>query len=204
MSSADCFGIRSEKFFQRLRISSGNYMDSSGSLEVSFTSPEVLPKMCQMIERVRIDPLLHCIGPLLVRDCHVSNWPSDYSRKSLDHLSHCWSCADQGVHALRRRTGISQQGYGYTGYVFRADEWNDGSILTPGEEGGALLGDAPDDKSAHVFVVGRRLEMNSSNLRPIEDAIRQPMLQIAEAGCMLRITKRSITRRTLKLRIVHH
>jgi hypothetical protein len=90
------------------------------------------------------------------------------------------------------------------GYIFGADEWNDGRILAPGQEDSALLSDAPADKSAHVFVVGRRLEMNSAYLRPVEDAIGQPMLQIAEAGSVLQIAKSRIVRRTLKLRIVHH
>ena len=46
--------------------------------------------------------------------------------------------------------------------------------------------------------------MNSAYLRPVEDAIGQPMLQIAEAGSVLRIAKSRIVRRTLKLGIVHH
>jgi hypothetical protein len=184
LPSADCFGIRPEKFFQRLRISSGDHTDRIGSLDAFFTSPEVLPKMCQMIERVKIDPLLHRIGPLLVRDCHVSSRPSDGSLESFGHLSHCWSFADQSVRALKRRTRIGKQGCGYTGYVLRADEWNDGRILAPRQEDGAFFGDAPTDKSAHVFVIGWRLEMNDAHLRPVEDAISQPMLQIPEAGSM--------------------
>jgi hypothetical protein len=103
---------------------------------------------------------------------------------SFDHLFNRRRFADQRVHALRRRTGIRQQGCGYAGYVFRAHEWNDGLILAPRQEGGALLGNASTYKSAHVFKVGRRLEMNSVHVRPVENAIGQPMLQIAKAGCM--------------------
>ena len=66
-----------------------------------------------------------------------------------------------------------------TGYVFRTHKWNDRFILAPRQEGGALLGDAAADKSPHVFVIRWRLEMNSAHLRPIEDAIGQPMLQVA-------------------------
>jgi hypothetical protein len=41
-----------------------------------------------MIERVRIDPLLHSIHPQLVGDRDVSNWPSDGSPESIDDLSY--------------------------------------------------------------------------------------------------------------------
>lgn len=75
--------------------------DGIGSLEVFFTFPEVLPEMCQMIERVRVDPLLHCVCPLLVRDGDISNRPPNSPRQTFDHLSHCWSFADQ---RLSRRT----------------------------------------------------------------------------------------------------
>src|SRR5579862_5274609 len=136
-----------------------------------------------MIERMRTEPLLHRIGPLLVRDSHIPNWPSDRSPQSFDHLSYRGSFADQSVRALKRRARIGQQSSGYTGYIFRADQWNHGRILAPRQEDSTLLGDALANKSAHVFVVGWRLDMNSAHLRPVEDAIGQPMLQIAEAGC---------------------
>ena len=98
--TGNCFGIRSEKFFQCLRLSPGDYTDRIGSVKVLFTSPEVLPKMCQVIERVRIEPLFHCIGPLLVRDGDISNRAPDGSSQSFGDLFHCWSFADQGVHVL--------------------------------------------------------------------------------------------------------
>jgi len=88
LSSAHCPGIRSEKCFQCQRIPSRNCTDVIGSLEAFFTFAEVLPKMRKMIERVRIDPLFHRIGSLLVRNGHVSNWPSDCSPQSFGHLSH--------------------------------------------------------------------------------------------------------------------
>ena len=93
-SDADCFGIRSEKFFQCLRILSGNQTDGIGGLELLFASPEVLPEMCQMIDRVRVDPLLHCIGPLLVRDCDISKRPTNCPGQTLDHLPYCRSFTD--------------------------------------------------------------------------------------------------------------
>jgi hypothetical protein len=102
---------------------------------------------------------------------------------------------------LRRGARIRQQGCGHTGYVFRAHEWNDRFILAPWQEDGALLGDAAADKGPHVFVVGRRLEMNSVHLSPVEDAVGQSMLQIAEAGSVLQIAKGGLA---LKLRIVYH
>src|SRR5215469_2790911 len=135
-----------------------------------------------MIERVRVDPLLHCICPLIVGDCHVSNRPSDRSPKSFGHLSHRRRFAHQSVRTLKRRTRIGQDGCGYMGYVFRADEWNDRRILAPWQEHSAFFSDASANKSTHVFVIGWCLEMNGAHLRPVEDAIRQPMLQIAGAG----------------------
>src|SRR5215469_15197872 len=157
-----------------------------------------------MIERVRIDPLLHRIRPLLVGDGDVSNWPSDSSPESIDHLSYSQGFSKQSVCALRGGARICQQCCGHTGYVFGADKRNDSLILAPWQEGCALLGNAAADKGPHVFVVGRRLEMNSSHLRPVENAIGQSMLQIAETGSMLQIAKSGISGPTLKLGIVHH
>jgi hypothetical protein len=42
------------------------------------------------------------------------------------------------------------------------------------------------------------------HLRPVEDAIGQSMLQIAEAGSVLQIAKSGLARPALKLRIVYH
>lgn len=134
LSGADCFSIRSEEFFQCLRIASGHDADGIGSREVFFPSSEVLPEMHKMIERVRVDPLLDRIGPLLVRDGHVANWPSDGSSKGFDHVFHCWSFADQWVYILRRHTRVSQQSRRYTGYVLRADERNNRRSLAPGRK----------------------------------------------------------------------
>ena len=152
-----------------------------------------------MIERMGIDPLLHCIAPLLVRDRDVSNWPPDRAPEGFNHPSYCWGFADERVNALGRGTKISQQSCTYTGNIFRADEGDNGRILSPRHEDGALLGDAPADKSAYVLIVGRRLEVNSSHLRPIKYAIGQPVLQVAEAGSVLQMAKSRIAARTLKL-----
>ena len=67
-----------------------------------------------------------------------------------------------------------------------------------------MLGDTPADKSSHVFVIRRRLDMNGAHLRPVEDVVGQPMLQIPEGGSILRVAKGGLARGTLKLRIVHH
>src|SRR5215467_10756636 len=137
-----------------------------------------------MIKRVRAEPLFHRTGPLLVRDGDVLNGPSDRSPQNLSDLPHRWSFADQSVSALSWHARIGQQGCGDAGYVFRADQRNDSRILTPRQVDSTLLSNAPADESAHVFVIRRRLEMNSAYLRPVEDAIGQSMLQIAEAGNM--------------------
>src|SRR5215472_11433918 len=135
-----------------------------------------------MIKRVRAEPLFHRTGPLLVRGGHISNRPSDRSRQSFSDLPYGWSFADQSVSALSWHARIGQQGCGDAGYVFRADQRNDSRILTPRQVDSTLLSNAPADESAHVFVIRRRLEMNGADLRPVEDAIGQAILQIAEAG----------------------
>src|SRR5882762_1051622 len=96
-SGIDEFGIRSEELFQRLRIPASDHTNGIGSLEVLLAFPEVLPKMCQMIERMRIDPLLHCLSPLLVRDGHIANRPPYRAAESFDNFPHCWSFAHQRV-----------------------------------------------------------------------------------------------------------
>src|SRR6266705_2251384 len=136
--------------------------------------------MCHMIDRVRIDSLLHCLSPLLVGDRNISNWPPDCPSESFDNFPHCWSFAHHRVSILRRHSGVSQKGGGYAGYIFRTGERNDVLVIAPRQECGILLGYAPADQSAYVFVIGRRLKMNGPNLCPIEDAIGQPMLQIPE------------------------
>src|SRR5262249_35269521 len=103
------------------------------------------------------------------------------------HLSYCWSFADQRVRVLKRYARIGQQACGHAGYVFRTNERNDGFF--PAKENGVLLGNASANESAHVFIVGWCLEMNCSDPRPIEDAIGQSMLQIAETGSVLQIAK---------------
>src|SRR6266567_2034243 len=90
---ADRFGILPEKFLQRLRIPAGYHTNRFGSLEVFPTFPEVLPKMGQMIDRVRIDSLLHCLSPLLVGNRNISNWPPDCPAESFDNFPHCWGFA---------------------------------------------------------------------------------------------------------------
>jgi hypothetical protein len=46
--------------------------------------------------------------------------------------------------------------------------------------------------------------MNGIHLRPVEDAVGQPTLQIPEAGSMFEVADGGVARDTLKLRIVHH
>ena len=56
---AERFGIRQEELLQRLRISASKHTAGIGNLVVLLIFPVVLPKMGQMIERVRIDSLFH-------------------------------------------------------------------------------------------------------------------------------------------------
>src|SRR5580693_3861285 len=103
-------GILPEELLQRLWIPASEYASRIGSLIAFFTLPECLPKMGEMIERVRMEAPLHRIGPLLVRGSHISNGPSDRSPQSFGHLSHGGSFTDQSVGALRRHARIGQQG----------------------------------------------------------------------------------------------
>ena len=85
---AERFGIRQEKLFQRLWISPSKHTTGIGNLDTVLTFPEVLPKMGQMIERVRIDSLLYCIGPLFVSNRHILNLPSDSLPQSFNDFPH--------------------------------------------------------------------------------------------------------------------
>ncbi len=196
-------GVRPEKFFQRLRIPARDLANRIGSLAWLLAVPEVLPEMAQMIERVRIDSLLHGVGPLFICDGHIADRPSQRSPQSLNNFPHRWSFAHQRVDILSGRLGARQESCGHASYVFGAGERNDGVAIAPRQERAILLGHTAAHKRAYVFVIGRRLNMNGPNLRPIEDTIHQPMLQIAERGSVQKIAKRGIVRRALKLRIVH-
>jgi hypothetical protein len=46
--------------------------------------------------------------------------------------------------------------------------------------------------------------MHGTHLRPVEDAVGEPMLQIPKTGSMLEVSKGGVARDTLKLRIVYH
>ena len=105
----DRFGIRSEEFLQRLWIPAGYHSNRITSLVAFLTFPEVLPKVGQMIERMRLDSLLHCFCPLLVRDGYISNRPPHHPPESFDDLPHCWRFAHQRVYILGRHAGVSQK-----------------------------------------------------------------------------------------------
>jgi hypothetical protein len=198
------FTIDSEELFQGLWIPPGNRTNCVGSLALFLTISEVSPKMAQVIEGVRIETLLYCPSPLLIRDLDIPNLPPDRFAQSRDNFPHGWSCAYQRINVLRGKAGVCQESCSHAGYVFRAGEWNDGLAIAPGQERGILLGHAPAHKRAHVFVVGWRLQMNRADPCPVEDAIGQPMLQIAERGGALETAEGGIIGRALKLRIVHH
>src|SRR6185437_6430935 len=97
---------------------------------------------------------------------------------------------------------MCQKSCGNSGDVLCADERNDRIAISPGKERGILLGHAAAHQSAHVLVVGWRLNMHSVNLRPIEDTISQPVLQVPKGWCALKLAEHGIRRRALKLRIV--
>src|SRR6185437_3745445 len=157
-----------------------------------------------MIERVRIDSLLHCLSPLLVRNRYIADRPPYSFAKGFDNFPDRRSFTHDGVYILGRHAGISQEGCRYARNIFRAGEWNDRRFVAPRQEGGILLGHAPADERAYIFVIRGRLKMNSPNLGPIENTIGQPMLQVSEGGSVLEIAKCGIVGRSLKLRIVHH
>ena len=58
----DKFRIRPEELLQRLRVLARNHTNRVRSLVVFLASPEELPEMGQVVERVRINPLLHSLG----------------------------------------------------------------------------------------------------------------------------------------------
>jgi hypothetical protein len=89
MRASYSLGIRSEKLFQRLWLLSGNYADDIRRLKFFFALPEILPEMGQVVEGVRIDPVFHCIGPLLVGYLHIPDRPSQHAPERRDNLTYC-------------------------------------------------------------------------------------------------------------------
>src|SRR6185312_10666411 len=135
-----------------------------------------------MIERVRIEPLLHSLSPLLVRDRYIADRPPYGVTKGFDNFPHRRRFTHDGVYILGRQTGIGQKGCRYPRNIFRTGEWNNRRLIAPRQEGRILLGHGPADESAYIFVIRRRLKMNSPDLRPIENTIGQPVLQVSEGG----------------------
>lgn len=176
----EILGIRPEELFQGLWIPPGNHTNCIGSLALFLTIPEILPKMAQVIEGVRIEMLLHGVGPLLVRDGHISDRPPERLGESFDNLAHGWSFAHEQVYVSGRQAGTGQKSCGHAGYIFGAGQGSDGVTRAPRQECGILRGHAAANQRADVLVIERRLNMNGPDLRPVEDAIGQPMLQISE------------------------
>ena len=87
-SGSERAGCRSEELLQRLRIPAGDRTDRIGRPGACLTFSKVPPKMGQMIERVRIDSLLYCIGPLFVSNRHILNLPSDSLPQSFNDFPH--------------------------------------------------------------------------------------------------------------------
>lgn len=142
-----------------------------------------------MMERVRVDALLHGFSPLLVGNRHIANRPPDRPAQSFNDLPHGWSFVHERVYGLGGQARAGQKSGGYAGHVFGTGERDNGIAIAPRQERGVLLGHAPADKSAYVFVIGRRLKMNGPHLRPVEDTIRQAMLQIAKRGSVPEIAE---------------
>src|ERR1700757_2335223 len=94
---AEGFGIRPEEILQPLRFPASHLTNSIGSVALFPAIPEVLPKMAQMIEGVRIDSLLHSLSPLLIRDWDITNWPTQHTSKGFDNFPHCQSLGYQRV-----------------------------------------------------------------------------------------------------------
>src|ERR1700757_3350661 len=122
----DKFRIRSEKLLQGLRIPASNHTNSIGRLVVILVLAEVLPKLGQMIERVRVDSLLRGLSPLLVGYRYITNRPPDRLAQSFDEFLYRWSFADEGVYGLGWKAGVSEESCSYAGHIYRTGEWNDG------------------------------------------------------------------------------
>ncbi len=174
------FRIGSEELLQRLWIPASDLSNAGSTLTAFLTVPKVLPKVGQMIECMRIHSLLHCFRPLLVRDRHIANRPPDSLAKRLDDLAHCWSFAYQWVYRFGGQVGACQKSCCDSGYVFGAGERNNSISIAQGQERCTLFGHTSADERTHIFVIGRRLYVNCSNLSPIQNSIGETMLEISE------------------------
>src|SRR6476646_6814292 len=99
--------------------------------------------------------------------------------ESIEDLLHRWSFAHDRVNRFGRN-GSHQKGCGDPCYIFRAGEGNDCAAVAPGQKRSILLGHAPAYQGAQVFVIRGSLNMYGSDLRPVENVVHEPMLQIAE------------------------
>jgi hypothetical protein len=120
-SDGERFGIGSEELLQRLWTPAGDRTNCAGCLKVPLGSAEVLPEMGQMIERMRIEPRLYCLGLLLVGDRYIANWTPYRFAQSLDNLSGGKRFGDQ-INTVRRQAKVGQKSCAYAGHVFGAGE----------------------------------------------------------------------------------
>src|SRR5271155_2641560 len=102
---AEKVSIRPEKLLQGLWLPAGDCLNCAGNLVVLLTLPVVLPKMGQMIERMRIEPCFHCLSPLLVCDGYIANGPADHPTESFDNFPHGWRFVHEWVDILGWQAG---------------------------------------------------------------------------------------------------
>src|ERR1700678_1108718 len=106
---AEGFGIGAEELLQREWIPAGDRKNCAGRLVARLTLPEVLPKMGQMIERMRIDSRLYYLSPLFVCDGYITNGSAHHSTESFDDFPHRWRFVHQRIDVLGRQAGARQQ-----------------------------------------------------------------------------------------------
>src|SRR5262249_50110812 len=197
--TTECLDIASEELLQRQRVLAGHDADRISDV-VSLRAfgdsrSKVLPKVREVIEGVWIEPILHGFGPLLICDLDISDWSLKHSAQSLDDLVHCGNFTDQFIHLSKRHAGIGKKSGGHARYILSPYQRKHPPPTAQPKEDGIFYRDALQYQSPDLLVIWWRLKMNRPDLRPIEDAISQPVLQITKARRL---------RRTLKLRIVDH
>lgn len=111
--AGECLGVGGKELLQGQCVLSGHDADGICNvvplLAIGDSRSEVLPQVREMIEGMRIEPVLNRIGPLFICDLDISDWSAEDSAKRLADLVHGWSRANQFIRPSRRLAGIGKK-----------------------------------------------------------------------------------------------
>lgn len=169
-----------------------------------FTCPEVAPKMGKMVGRMWVGSLLHYVGPLVIGNWHICEGTPKHFAEGLDYLLHRESLAHHWICPLRRLTIAAQEGRGDPGNIFATGKRKSCVAIAPGQEDCVLFSDGAADQCAYVLVIRWSLNMNCSDLCPIENSIGQTVLQVSTGRGTYKLPENGVVWCIVELRIVNN